>query len=93
MTDKLPPGVYNAVIQGAVLGRKSMRMKLAVADALLTGIVMHEIVLNDMSALELRGRWNGHDIMIFDDVARVVKKRHYKAKPQPNCGPRSNNPW
>lgn len=93
MTDKLPPGVYNAVIQGMTPTRGNakmgLRLKLALANAILTGTVMYEISLHDDMVDMCTHGWPYK----APPVLRSLRIRHYKAKPQPNCGPRSNNPW
>ena len=91
MTDKLPPGVYNAVIQGfepSLRGapKANLLMRLAVANAVLTGTVMYEIRMHD-DMLD----WTTHPWIY--KTPRSMRSRHHKAKAQPNCGPRSNNPW
>lgn len=94
MTDKLPPGMYNATILGlgpSLRGspKLNLRMKLALANALLTGTIMYEIRLHDDKVDMVTHGWPYREIR----PSRNQLKRHHKAKPQPNCGPRSNNPW
>ena len=94
MTDKLPPGVYNAVIQGfepSLRGapKANLRMKLALANAVLMGTVMYEMRMHDDMIDMVTYGWPYK----APPVRRSLRVRHYKAKPQPNCGPRSNNPW
>lgn len=90
MRDKLPPGVYNTVIQGMQPIRGSnkngLRLKLAMANLALMGTVMYEIRLHD-DHLDII------DHPYIYKSPRRKRSRHYKAKAQPNCGPRGNNPW
>lgn len=94
MTDKLPTGVYNAVIQGfepLLRGapKTNLRMRLALANAVLMGTVMYEIRLHDDNLDMITHGWPYKEL----HPSRNQLKRHHKAKPQPNCGPRGNNPW
>lgn len=93
MTDSLPPGVYNAVIQGMSPTRGSakngLRLKLALANAVLMGTIMYEIHMHDDMMDTLVHGWPYK----APRVLRSLRVRHYKANPQPNCGPRGNNPW
>lgn len=91
MTDKLSPGVYNATIQGfepSLRGapKANLRMKLAFANLLMTGTLMYEVRLHNDNLSMITHPW------IYKSP-RSKRSRHHKAKPQPNCGPRGNNPW
>jgi hypothetical protein len=56
------------------------------ATLALQGTVMYEMRLHDDHIDML------HHPFIYKSP-RYKRNRHYKAKAQPNCGPRGNNPW
>lgn len=93
----LAPGMYTARITKAALAIDPATGEdwLAMVFATLSkeGVVMIE------SITHLK-RQKPMIRSLYDIVEWPVRKpphslryRHYKAKPQPNCGPRSNNPW
>jgi hypothetical protein len=90
MKNTLPPGLYDAVIKNCTevrgSGKNGLRMKLALANAIMMGTVMYEIRLHDDHIDTL------HLPFIYKSP-RSKRNRHYKAKAQPNHGPRGNNPW
>lgn len=89
MKDMLPPGLYDTVINGFARSKTNLRMKLALANLRMMGTVMYEIRLHDDNLDMITHGWPYK----VPRAKRSLRNRHYKAKAQPNCGPRGNNPW
>lgn len=94
----LEPGRYQARTIGIDFSHLEDRMVAAFAIALRDGTVMIKQTFDiprGSSKPYMHTIHGLYDMIDWTQLrpSRNKRNRHYKAKAQPNCGPRGDNPW
>lgn len=79
----LKPGLHTAVMVGLDFNKLEQHM--------IATYRVNNVPANG-KVLMIKGRYDFIDWHVVKPK-RSERKRHKKAKPQPNCGPRGKNPW
>ena len=79
----LKPGLHTAVMVALDYSDRERRINATFS------VGKSRIVINNYLNI---GMYDFIDCVV-NKHKRSIRNRHHKAKSQPNCGPRSNNPW
>jgi hypothetical protein len=87
--------MYPAIVTGIDFSHLEDYMTAIYVVGLRDGTVMIKDILRIPKSAGKGKIWGMRDMidMRHFKQKRNKRNRHYKAKAQPNCGPRGNNPW